>query len=144
MTVQLWSEKNYHWYLKQTIVYPKKVPIHYVTWSPQKNKDLLILTSKSSTIYTFYWSVSQSRGKESTDKAVVCVIDGNKILVTCFRDCVVPPPLGQQTLELKEPVNAVAFAPKNNKDFNIDTNDFMVVLCKNKIIHYKYVNVRQI
>ncbi|XP_014219597.1 elongator complex protein 1 isoform X2 [Copidosoma floridanum] len=140
MMIQLWAEKNYHWYLKQTITYPKTIKVHHVIWGRQTQKDLMILTSKSSTTYTFYWSTSHSRGKSLTDKAVVGVIDGNAVLVTCFRDCVVPPPMAQQTLEFKEPVNAISFAPNNEERFKTDTNDFMVVLNKNKLIHCQYLN----
>ncbi|OXU28995.1 hypothetical protein TSAR_015024 [Trichomalopsis sarcophagae] len=140
MTVQLWGEKNYHWYLKQTITYPKNNPVLYLAWSPQVNKDLLILSSKNSTIYTFYWTVTHSHGKDLADKAVVSVIDGNKVLVTGFRDGIVPPPMAQQTIQFDEPVNAISFAPKQIQDSEISSNDFLVLLSNNKIEFCQNIN----
>lgn len=141
MTVQLWGEKNYHWYLKQTITYPKKNPILYLAWSPQVNKDILILSSKNSTIYTFYWTVTHSRGKDLSDKAVVSVIDGDKVLVTGLRDGIVPPPMAQQTLQFDEPVNAISFAPNQVEDCTISSNDFLALLSSNKIAFCQNINV---
>lgn len=136
ITVQLWSEKNYHWYLKQTITYPKGNPILFVTWSAQISKDLLILSTKNSTIYTFNWIVSHSRGKQVSDRATVSVIDGDKVLVTGFRDGIVPPPMSQHTVQFKEPVNAISFAPSD-----AESNDFVALLSNNKIVLCKYANV---
>ncbi|KAJ8678919.1 hypothetical protein QAD02_014706 [Eretmocerus hayati] len=139
-TIQLWSEKNYHWYLKQTIVYPTENPILHVSWCPHARKDLMILSLKNSTVYAFYWAVSHSRGICSSDKAVVGVIDGDKVLVTCFRDGIVPPPMAQQTIQFKESVNAISFAPGQNEDLSVSSNDFVVLLSNYKIMLYKNVN----
>ncbi|XP_058806417.1 putative elongator complex protein 1 [Phymastichus coffea] len=140
MTVQLWTEKNYHWYLKQTIIHTKANPILYVSWFPQANRDLMILSTKNNTVYTLYWVISCSRGKQISDNAVVSVIDGNKVLVTNFRDAVIPPPIAQQTMQFNRPVNAISFAPSNSEDSKISSNDFLALLSGNKIALCKHIN----
>ena len=140
MSIQLWAEKNYHWYLKQTITYPLDNKILYITWSPNTDKDLIILSSKSSTIYTFRWEITYSNGKEESDKAAVAVIDGSKVLVTNFREVVVPPPMAQHTLQFEEPVNAISFAPTHSAtNFDLSLNDFIAILQNNKIVYCKFI-----
>lgn len=140
--VQLWAEKNYHWYLKQTITYPKENPILYFAWSPQTNRDLLILSANCSVAYNFHWSVDHSLGKDLSDKAVVAVIDGDKVLLTGFKDGIVPPPMAQQTLQLDEPVNAIFFAPNDaTEDSGINSNDLFCVLHNNKMALFTHENV---
>lgn len=141
MSVQLWAEKNYHWYLKQTISHTKANPILYVSWFSQASRDLMILSTKNSTVYTFNWAVSHSRGKQMSDKAVVSVVDGDKVLVTNFRDGVVPPPMAQQTLQFNRPINSICFAPSSNEDPETSSNDFLALLNNNKIALCKHVNV---
>lgn len=136
----MYYEKNYHWYQKQTINYTKENYILHTTWSSEKGKDLLILSPQGCSVYTFSWTISQSQGKDISDKSTVTVVDGNKVLVTCFKDGIVPPPMAQQTLEFKKPVNAVSFAPSHVSD--CCSNDFLALLSNNKIVHCKHSNVR--
>ena len=101
----------------------------------------MILSAKNTTVYTFYWTVSHSYGKQASDRAVVGVIDGDKVLVTNFKDGIVPPPMAQQTIQFKEPVNAISFAPSNIEDSKISSNDFLALMSNNKIVLCKNVNV---
>nr|XP_020449669.1 elongator complex protein 1 isoform X2 [Monopterus albus] len=110
--IQLWTVRNYHWYLKQSLDYgqdPQKAPV-CVCWDPECPLRLHVVTrSWTSLTYDWGWTTERSPGLDDSDNASVAVIDGDKILVTTFRQCVVPPPMCSFELQLKSPVNQVTF-----------------------------------
>ncbi|TRY90045.1 hypothetical protein DNTS_031568 [Danionella cerebrum] len=110
--IQLWTVGNYHWYLKQSLHFgsePLKAPA-CVCWDPEKALRLHILTGGwASYTYDWGWSIHRSSGSDSNDNALVAVIDGDKILTSTFRQCVIPPPMCAFELQLPVPVNLVTF-----------------------------------
>ncbi|XP_067313213.1 elongator complex protein 1 [Pseudorasbora parva] len=110
--IQLWTVGNYHWYLKQSLHFgnePLRAPV-CVCWDPEKPLRLHLLTRGwASYTYDWGWSTQRSHGNDSYDNANVAVIDGDKILVTTFRQCVIPPPMCAFELQLPVPVNLVTF-----------------------------------
>ncbi|XP_034038102.1 elongator complex protein 1 [Thalassophryne amazonica] len=110
--IQLWTMGNYHWYLKQHLDFgrcPLKAPV-CVCWDPEHSLRLHVVTCSWTTItYEWGWTTARSHGLDTTDNASVAVIDGDKILVTAFRQCVVPPPMCSFELQLTSPVNLVTF-----------------------------------
>ncbi|XP_047441498.1 elongator complex protein 1 [Mugil cephalus] len=110
--IQLWTVGNYHWYLKQSLDFgrdPQKAPV-CVCWDPERPLRLHVVTrSWTSVTYDWGWTTERSPGVDATDNANVAVIDGEKILVTTFRQCVVPPPMSSFELQSKSPVNQVTF-----------------------------------
>ncbi|TKS72786.1 Elongator complex protein 1 [Collichthys lucidus] len=110
--IQLWMVGNYHWYLKQSLDFGRdseKVPV-CVCWDPERPLRLHVVT-RSWTSITYDWACTTERspGLDATDNANVAVIDGDKILVTTFRQHVVPPPMCSFELQLASPVNQVTF-----------------------------------
>uniref|UniRef100_A0A8C6NK76 Elongator complex protein 1 n=1 Tax=Nothobranchius furzeri TaxID=105023 RepID=A0A8C6NK76_NOTFU len=110
--VQLWAVGNYHWYLKQSLDFgrdPQKAPV-CICWDPERPLQLHVVTSSWNSItYSWGWTTERSPGLDVTDNASVAVIDGDKVLVTTFRQCVVPPPMCSFELQLKSPINQVTF-----------------------------------
>uniref|UniRef100_A0A673I7Y5 Elongator complex protein 1 n=1 Tax=Sinocyclocheilus rhinocerous TaxID=307959 RepID=A0A673I7Y5_9TELE len=111
-SVQLWTVGNYHWYLKQSSHFGNealRAPA-CVCWDPEKPLRLHLLTRGwASYTYDWGWSTQRSHGNDCHDNASVAVIDGDKILVTTFRQCVIPPPMCAFELQLPVPVNLVTF-----------------------------------
>ncbi|KAM9850335.1 elongator complex protein 1 [Aulostomus maculatus] len=111
-SVQLWTMGNYHWYLKQTLDFsrdPQRAPV-CVCWDPEGPLRLHVVTRSWTCItYTWGWMTERSPGLDATDNASVAVIDGEKVLVTTFRRCVVPPPMSSFELQLMSQVNHVTF-----------------------------------
>lgn len=145
MVLQLWTEKNYHWYLKQTIVFDIDNPLIFARWSVVGRSDqneLILMTPTEIIFCSFNWCVNHSRGKIVDDKAVIGVINGNQIQVTGFRDGIVPPPIAHQTLQLQEPANAIVFAPSIlDKTSSINSNMFCTILCNNSVTFFKQITV---
>uniref|UniRef100_A0A8B9H1Y3 Elongator complex protein 1 n=1 Tax=Astyanax mexicanus TaxID=7994 RepID=A0A8B9H1Y3_ASTMX len=110
--LQLWTVGNYHWYLKQSLHFgndPLKAPA-CLCWDPEKPLRLHLLTRAwASYTYDWGWCTDRSPGDDSQDNANVAVIDGDKVLVTTFRQCVVPPPMCSYELQLPAAVNMVTF-----------------------------------
>lgn len=141
--VQLWTEGNYHWYLKQTLKFNKDTPVYHVTWSSasKSGNKLIILTKTNLISYTFHWTVNHSRGQDLTDKAVVSVIDGEKALITSFKDGIVPPPMCQDSLEFNGAINGVIFAPNETEAKTINSNALICILDEYRLALYVDSNV---
>ncbi|XP_074530734.1 elongator complex protein 1 [Halichoeres trimaculatus] len=131
--IQLWSVGNYHWYLKQSLDFGRdfqKAPV-CVIWDPERPLRLHMLTRAWTTItYDWGWTTERSPGLDATDNANVAVIDGDKILVTTFRQCVVPPPMCSFELQLNSPVNQVTFLcqPQRTNQLAAMTSDGQISL----------------
>uniref|UniRef100_UPI003AAE985C elongator complex protein 1 n=2 Tax=Centroberyx gerrardi TaxID=166262 RepID=UPI003AAE985C len=110
--IQLWTVANFHWYLKQSLDFGRdsqNAPV-CVAWDPERPLRLHLVTGGwTSLTYDWGWSTERSAGPDATDNANVAVIDGDKILVSTFRQCVVPPPMCSFDLQLTSPVNQVTF-----------------------------------
>ncbi|XP_075904166.1 elongator complex protein 1 isoform X2 [Nelusetta ayraudi] len=110
--IQLWVVGNYHWYLKQSLDFgadPQRAPV-CVCWDPERPLRFHVVTRGWSTVtYDWGWTTERSPGLDAADGAGVAVIDGGKVLVTTFRQCVVPPPMCSFELQLPSPVNQVTF-----------------------------------
>uniref|UniRef100_A0A8C5CZZ2 Elongator complex protein 1 n=1 Tax=Gadus morhua TaxID=8049 RepID=A0A8C5CZZ2_GADMO len=116
--LQLWAVGNYHWYLKQSLAFgrdPQRAPA-CVHWDPQRPLRLHVVTRGwASLTYDWGWATDRSTGLDASDNANVAVIDGDKILVTTFRQGVVPPPMCSYELQLTSPVNLVTFLCQTQK-----------------------------
>ncbi|XP_033841778.1 elongator complex protein 1 [Periophthalmus magnuspinnatus] len=115
---QLWTTGNYHWYLKQSLAFgddPHRAPV-CLCWDPVHPLQLhVVLRDWTTLMYEWGWATERSRGLDGADDASVAVIDGSKILVTNFRQCVVPPPMCSYELQLTSVVNQVMFSCQPNR-----------------------------
>ena len=76
--MQLWTTGNYHWYLKQSVLFDRpEHRIATVQWDPEHAYRLHIMCSSGQYYqYTWAWATSNSVGRTSDDQALVAVIDG--------------------------------------------------------------------
>ncbi|KAK0173969.1 hypothetical protein PV328_007099 [Microctonus aethiopoides] len=133
--LQLYTESNYHWYLKQTIEFTADNPLIYHWWSnqPHAKKRLILLTKEKLIICSFIWTINHTRDKYPKDKSVVGVVDGNNILLTGFKAGIVPPPMCHQSLEFNQAVNECIFSPCNHQNSFFDPNFFFCLLRNNQL-----------
>ncbi|XP_063980475.1 elongator complex protein 1 [Diachasmimorpha longicaudata] len=138
--LQLWSENNYHWYLKQTIPFKEENPLVFFNWStiPRAKKRLIVLTRENFMVYTFKWSINRTRGLSDDDKAVVGVADGDKVLLTAFKMGIVPPPMSHYSLQISGTSNGCFFAPlcSNDTPHWLDSNCLFVHVENNQLALY--------
>lgn len=110
--VQLWTVGNYHWYLKQSLPFSScgKSKIVSLMWDPVAPYRLHVLCQGWHYLcYDWHWTTDRSSGDNLSDMANVAVVDGNRVLVTVFRQSVVPPPMCTNRLLLPHAVNQVMF-----------------------------------
>ncbi|XP_067839650.1 elongator complex protein 1 [Heptranchias perlo] len=126
--VQLWTVGNYHWYLKQSLHFgcdPER-QIVSLMWDPESPYRLHVVCCGWHYLsYNWHWTTDRSTGEDSNDFANVAVIDGDKVLVTPFRQTVVPPPMCAYQLQLPCAVNQIMFSsdPQRSNDFAVLTTD---------------------
>ncbi|XP_076376507.1 elongator complex protein 1 isoform X1 [Megalopta genalis] len=139
--LQLWTENNCHWYLKQTIRFPKDNSLIYTTWSTMfSSKRLIMLTSKELVTCDYNWCVNHSKGKTVHDKSIIGVIDGCRSLMTGLRIGIIPPPMAHTILDISESVNAIVFAPDvESTNTWVDSNTLFCISASNKLTFYKHI-----
>ncbi|XP_067886712.1 elongator complex protein 1 isoform X2 [Heterodontus francisci] len=133
--VQLWTVGNYHWYLKQNLHFDcdQAGQIVSLMWDSESPYRLHVLCSRWHYLsYNWHWTTDRSMGEDSTDFANVAVIDGDKVLVTPFRQTVVPPPMCAYELQLPCAVNQIMFTsdPQRSNDFAVLTTDNRISVCE--------------
>uniref|UniRef100_A0A1X7SQK1 Uncharacterized protein n=1 Tax=Amphimedon queenslandica TaxID=400682 RepID=A0A1X7SQK1_AMPQE len=118
--IQLWSVSNYHWYLKQEIQSSKTTPTdettptHYtgVVWDPIVPLHLHTLLNNGQYIqYNWKRGVVTSTSLNVNNNSTVAVIDGEVLLLTPFRDVIIPPPMSHKRLMFPSPVVMATFCP---------------------------------
>ncbi|XP_053910460.1 elongator complex protein 1 isoform X2 [Cuculus canorus] len=129
--VQLWTTGNYHWYLKQSLHFGslKENQLVSLLWDRENPYRLHVLCKGWHYLsYDWHWTTDHGMGENSKHMANVAVIDGDKVLVTAFQHAVVPPPMCTYELQLKHPVNQVAFHtdPKHSGDMAILDSDYKI------------------
>ncbi|XP_055973206.1 elongator complex protein 1 [Sorex fumeus] len=134
--VQLWTVGNYHWYLKQSLPFDtgEKSKIVSLTWDPVIPFRLHVVCQGWHYLcYDWHWATDRSAGENSSDMVNVAVISGNRVLVTVFRQMVVPPPMSTYQVLFRHPVNQVMFSLHPQK-----SNDLAVLDASNQISVYRY------
>ncbi|KAG7163721.1 putative elongator complex protein 1 [Homarus americanus] len=107
--IQLWTVGNYHWYLKQELSFKEEV--RYLSWDNENPLLLHLLTLNHLHHYTWVVTTNKSCGFGPLDLAHVAVIDGQKLLMTPFRQSGIPPPMSAYEITFTGQINAVMFAP---------------------------------
>uniref|UniRef100_A0A182PF30 Elongator complex protein 1 n=1 Tax=Anopheles epiroticus TaxID=199890 RepID=A0A182PF30_9DIPT len=138
---------NYHWYMKQSLNYPTGVTITGLQWDMRHTAGkTLHLFSAGPFVYErirFDFRVDRSIGLSEEDQAMVAVIDGKRLLLSAFRQAVIPPPMCGYTLEQEHPINAVGFIRTSGRcealGKDISPNAFYTVDCSGGITLYDVV-----
>ncbi|XP_066914863.1 elongator complex protein 1-like [Clytia hemisphaerica] len=106
-SVQLWTTGNYHWYLKQELTFNEQPPS--LSWDPENAYKLHIISHDGEyQQFVYIYDVIQSKGDDE-NLAMVAVIDGSQLLLTPFRQMVLPPPMAAHTISLDACINQSAF-----------------------------------
>lgn len=136
--ILIYSVNNYYWYCKYSIPFLNHCKIA-MKWDQKVNNMLHVIVKRDNHIvynkYIWLWTVHKSMGSSTTDRTLVAVIDGSKLLVTSFKCGILPPPMCTYTLETSSYVNQVGFAPRN--DPHVSSNELFVQLSTGHINIYK-------
>ncbi|XP_049765171.1 elongator complex protein 1 isoform X1 [Schistocerca cancellata] len=106
--LQLWTSNNYHWYLKQNLLFDDSELNLKVQWDIEISLRLHVCQGSRYMRYDLSWETDYSSIYGSD--ADVAVIDGEKLLLTSFRNSVIPPPMCGETLTLPAAISTVIFS----------------------------------
>ncbi|KAL7317602.1 putative elongator complex protein 1 [Mucor circinelloides] len=114
-TVQLWTSKNYHWYMKQHIVLSEDRDITGFAWDVENALIAHLFSSAGEYQQLAYtWDVYTSTSIDESNSGYVAVIDGSQLLLTPFSYMNVPPPMSSLTVATQSNIQYVAFGPQAN------------------------------
>jgi elongator complex protein 1 len=107
--VQLWTMGNYHYYLKQEILFSAATTNRVnALWHQEKALDLVAFSGSELHVTTYVQHVARGSLLVPNDQGIVAVIDGARLKVTPLRTANVPPPMAYDEIDL--PANAIDVA----------------------------------
>ncbi|GME73990.1 unnamed protein product [Ambrosiozyma monospora] len=121
-SVQIWTTKNYHWYLKKEIFTSTEEPIEFIKFHPEKPLKLMIGTSSGIEIVDMTYSITSGPTASPDDVGMTLVVDGSTCMVTPFAIANVPPPMSLREIDVDGPIVDAAVS-KSNSLFAVMTND---------------------
>ncbi|KAI7891979.1 IKI3 family-domain-containing protein [Mucor mucedo] len=111
-TVQLWTTKNYHWYMKQHIVLSEGRDVTGFSWDVENALLAHMFTSDGEYHRLAYtWEVFTSTSLDESNSGYVSVVDGAQLLLTPFSYQNVPPPMSALSIATDGNVQYAAFGP---------------------------------
>nr|XP_018259126.1 elongator complex protein 1 [Kwoniella dejecticola CBS 10117]OBR81284.1 elongator complex protein 1 [Kwoniella dejecticola CBS 10117] len=133
--VQLWSMKNYHYYLKQELFShdPASNRFKGFKWHPEDPLSIYLFGENFVQARSFVWDTYTARLPMPNDTASVAVIDGQKLLITPFRTQNAPPPMSSYHLDLPSVPVHVSLS---------DSSDSLAVLFSDGLVHVWDLNTR--
>ncbi|KTB03061.1 Elongator complex protein 1 [Nakaseomyces glabratus] len=121
--IQLWTSKNYHWFLKQEIY---SESISFAKWHPEKDLTLMFESGNGVNIVDFAYKMTNGPTLEPFDNGTVMVVDGSTVNITPFALANVPPPMYYRDFDAPGNVLDVACS-LSNEIFAAITKDELVV-----------------
>lgn len=115
--VQLWTTKNFHWYLKQEL-FVNSIDAHnkviFVKFHPEKNHHLIIGTSRQGIlIVDLGYKIVSGPTQLGNDVGMVLVTDGTEAKITPLGIANIPPPISFKELEVNGNINDMAVSKSN-------------------------------
>ncbi|TID13726.1 elongator complex protein 1 [Venturia nashicola] len=123
--IQLWTMGNYHYYLKQEIIFSALS----ACWHPEKSLRLAIHSKDHALLLDYAFSVSKGSTNGPHDYGTLAVIDGSSLKLTPMRAANVPPPMALHELKLDDHIVDVAINSAISQ---------VVVLSRTSISLYSY------
>lgn len=124
-TVQLWTTKNYHWYMKQHIILSEGRGITGFAWDVE-NPLIAHMFSTSGEYHKFSYTldVCTSTSLDDSNAGYVAVIDGAQLLLTPFGYQNVPPPMSALAITCQSHIQHASFgADLSGLQVAVLTND---------------------
>lgn len=105
--VHLWTMGNYHYYLKQDILFGGQedvISFRSYRWHPEKPLRLALGTTNATLDLEFVFNVTRGPIAKPDDFGIVAVIDGRTLKLTPLKLSATPPPMATRELAISENV----------------------------------------
>lgn len=117
--VQLWTTKNYHWYLKQEVFVNSEDAtneVAFIKFHPEKALHLMIGTTDSKVLMlNLAYTTCNGPSVIGKDVGMTIVIDGFEAKITPLSVANVPPPISFRELDFPAPLRDIATNGSNDK-----------------------------
>ncbi|GME69118.1 unnamed protein product [[Candida] boidinii] len=129
-SIQLWTTKNYHWYLKQEISSINNIQINFLQFHPEKPLKLMIGTHSSIEIVDLSYCISSGPTAAPYDLGMTLVTDGTTCMITPISIANVPPPASLREFDVDEPIVDMAVSQSNELISVLTQNEVYLVSLK--------------
>ncbi|XP_050429932.1 elongator complex protein 1 [Adelges cooleyi] len=117
---------NYQWQIKKWMTFKHKIIA--AKWLPTNNLQLITVNGVTTMLH---WIETLSTSSSGT-LDWVAVIDHCSILLTPFKEVIIPPPMYHLKLTLDKPIDSVLFLPHNLRK----NGNNICVVCNDRSIHF--------
>ncbi|KAF2471630.1 elongator complex protein 1 [Lindgomyces ingoldianus] len=125
--VQLWTMSNYHYYLKQELVFPEPgAPNVLCNWHSEKALSLALFTPGSLQVLEYLFTIVTGPATPPNDFGLVASIDGLSLKLTPLRIANIPPPLSLHQLALDHKAVDVAISLSSTRLAVLSDRDISV------------------
>ncbi|CAL9729265.1 elongator complex protein 1 [Monosporozyma unispora] len=122
-SIQLWTTKNYHWYLKQELYSSN---IQYAKWHPEKEFTLMYGNEDHINIVDLTFKMTHGPTLKPFDYGTSLVIDGTTVNITPLSMANVPPPVYFRDFDVPDNVIDVATSLSNEIYAAITKDDLVL------------------
>ncbi|ODV79037.1 IkappaB kinase complex, IKAP component [Suhomyces tanzawaensis NRRL Y-17324] len=134
--IQLWTTKNYHWYLKQEIYVAPQEQINFAKFHPEKPLHLMIAKANGLEIIDLTYKIVSGPTCIGQDVGMTLVTDGNTMKITPLAIANVPPPISFREFDVSGSINDLAVS-KSNEIYAISTSNSEIHLASLKLDEMK-------
>ncbi|KAF2635875.1 elongator complex protein 1 [Massarina eburnea CBS 473.64] len=125
--VQLWTMSNYHYYLKQELVFPETAISNVqCTWHSERPLSVTLSTKDALQILEYASVAAHGSVAPPNDFGIVASIDGQSVKLTPLRIANVPPPMSLQQLSLDKKALDVALSMSGTRLAVLSDSDLAV------------------
>lgn len=110
--IQLWTTKNYHWYLKQELF---AKDIIFAKFHPEKPLNFMIGTPTGIQIVDLTYKIVTGPTHLGNDSGMTLVTDGSTVKITPLSIANVPPPISFREFDINGNINDLAISKSNEK-----------------------------
>lgn len=141
--IQVWTTKNYHWYLKHEMFVnqqDRENKVSFIKFHPEDALKLMVGTTNGSLhILSFAYQIARGPMTAENGQGMVMVVDGSEIKMTPLAVANVPPPIAYREYDLPSNICHVA-TNHNNQTFAFVTstgNVYLTILTKSDMSSHK-------
>ncbi|CAK9441233.1 uncharacterized protein LODBEIA_P51020 [Lodderomyces beijingensis] len=110
--VQLWTTKNYHWYLKQELFAEN---ILFTKFHPENPMNFMIGTAQGIQVVDLTHKIVTGPTQLGNDSGMTVVVDGDTAKITPLALAVVPPPISYREWDVPGNITDLAVSKSNEK-----------------------------
>ncbi|QPG74024.1 hypothetical protein FOA43_001343 [Brettanomyces nanus] len=112
-SVQIWTTKNYHWYLKQELVTLNGEAVEFTRFHPENPLRIMVVTRTTVSVIDMAYCIISGPTALPYDVGMTLVTDGTTCMATPLARARVPPPACFREVDVDEVITDMAVSQSN-------------------------------